>query len=390
MFALDGTGIRLGNVLVVATAKKTVHIGVGQYQNDNTPFYVDTLGRFSLGANLSWDPGTTTLAITGTIIATSGSIGGFDIGADYIRDAANSFGMVSAVTAGDDVRFWAGNTFANRAIAPLRITESGAIVATSGAIGGFTLSATTLTANSGTNYITINSSGSMLIQDASGSFPNCFISAGSISLTASVIHNDFLTVDHSGLSFGGFMWGTTTINKSTIDFNGDTNLYRSAANVLETDDNFIAGAGIDATVIGGTTPAVGNFTHGTFYDAVASDIILKIRNTDTGAASVGGVGFGNDATAFAGYIGIVSNAGGGTFNVVNINNTAMLFQTNNTLAMTVAVGGNLTIVGAITTAKPATGNAGAWKLGQYTAGVAVQAGKVRVNVDSVDYDLLTA
>jgi hypothetical protein len=55
------------------------------------------------------------------------------------------------------------------------------------------------------------------------------------------------------------------------------------------------------------------------------------------------------------------------------------------------IGGNLTVnAGSLATAAPAIGAAGAWKLGKYTAGAAVQAGKVRVNIDGVDYDLLTA
>lgn len=65
----------------------------------------------------------------GVVTATSGAIGGFDIGSDYIRDAANSFGLASTVTAGDDVRFWAGATYANRATAPLQLYESGLIFA---------------------------------------------------------------------------------------------------------------------------------------------------------------------------------------------------------------------------------------------------------------------
>lgn len=125
MFALDDTGIRLGNVLVINTPGRKVYIGAGNYANDNTPFYIDTLGRFSLGANLTWDPDTDTLAVTGIITATSGTIGGFDIGADYIRDTANSFGLASTVTGVADVRFWAGDTFANRATAPVRIKENG-------------------------------------------------------------------------------------------------------------------------------------------------------------------------------------------------------------------------------------------------------------------------
>ncbi len=135
MFALDNTGVRLGSVLVINTPGKRVYIGGGNYQNDDTPFYVDFLGRFSLGSSLAWDPETDTLTVVGDINATTGTIGGFVIGADYIRDAANSFGLSSTVTGADDVRFWAGDTFANRSIAPARIFESGAVVIANLTIG---------------------------------------------------------------------------------------------------------------------------------------------------------------------------------------------------------------------------------------------------------------
>lgn len=73
---------------------------------------------------------------SGTITASAGSIGGFSIGADYIRDAANTFGMASTVTGGDDVRFWAGDSFANRASAPFRVSEAGLVTATNISITG--------------------------------------------------------------------------------------------------------------------------------------------------------------------------------------------------------------------------------------------------------------
>ena len=107
----------------------------------------------SSGNKVTWNG--TTLAVTGTLTATTGTIGGFTIDTDNIRDAADSMGMASTVTGGDDVRFWAGDTFANRASAEFRVYESGALVATSatitgaitatsGAIGGWTV---------GTDYI---------------------------------------------------------------------------------------------------------------------------------------------------------------------------------------------------------------------------------------------
>ena len=86
----------------------------------------------------------TNVFVSGNIEALTGSIGGFEIGSDYVRDEADSFGLSSTVTVGDDVRFWAGSTFDNRATAPFRVLESGIIVAESGTVGGFTL---------GTDYI---------------------------------------------------------------------------------------------------------------------------------------------------------------------------------------------------------------------------------------------
>lgn len=75
-----------------------------------------------------------TFTIKGSITATTGTIGGFSIGADYIRDVGNKFGLSSTVTAGDDVRFWVGDTYANRAIAPFNLTEAG--ILTMGTSGG--------------------------------------------------------------------------------------------------------------------------------------------------------------------------------------------------------------------------------------------------------------
>jgi hypothetical protein len=88
------------------------------------------------------------ITITGTISATAGSIGGWTINTSSLTDTAGTVGMSSAVTGGDDIRFWAGD--ATPASAEFRVYESGALVAssatitgaitaTSGAIGSFTI-----------------------------------------------------------------------------------------------------------------------------------------------------------------------------------------------------------------------------------------------------------
>lgn len=84
------------------------------------------------------DLGTITAGVIGAGTAT---IGGFAIGADYIKDAADSFGLASTVSGDDDVRFWAGSTFANRFAALFNVKESGAVTAASAQIiGTLTLS----------------------------------------------------------------------------------------------------------------------------------------------------------------------------------------------------------------------------------------------------------
>lgn len=272
MFSLDGTGVRLGDVLVINTPGRKVYIGEGTYQDAQTPFYIDTLGRFSLGANLSWDPDADTLAITGTITATSGSIGGFNIGTDYIRDAANSMGLASAATGGDDVRFWAGDTFANRATAPFRVHESGILSATQ-------ISTTSLGIGSG-----VASAGVLLevlgTKTASGGVAEALRSAPTLLAAA---NNDVLyglrvkpimtKGAFTGLTVYGLHLGYTSgggagtidnayalyITPNSIGVN-NWGVYVAAniASYFEGVTSF--NNGLDATSIGGTTPGSGVFT----------------------------------------------------------------------------------------------------------------------------------
>lgn len=150
----------VAGVLVVDPNAASLYIkrgrGPGKFNDADTPFFVDRDGRFSLGTSVVWEPSTDELTVSGTIIATGGEIGGFVIGADFIRDNANSFGLASTITGGNDVRFWAGDTFANRATAPLRFYENG-----TGVIAGFTVGASTLSAGAGITAISISTSSSI-------------------------------------------------------------------------------------------------------------------------------------------------------------------------------------------------------------------------------------
>lgn len=124
MGTITAGNITLGTSGFIRGGATGYNSGSGWWMGYDAGVYKFFIGD-SAGSKLLWNG--TTLSITGSITATSGTIGGFDIGSDYIRDSINSSGIASTVTGGDDIRFWAGNTFANRAIAPFRVSESGAI-----------------------------------------------------------------------------------------------------------------------------------------------------------------------------------------------------------------------------------------------------------------------
>lgn len=103
------------------------------------------------------------VSMTGTITANNGLIGGWCIqpgclcatNAKLYSGAANTARVemgtgacsagINSANAGTDISFWAGSTFANRASAPFNVTAAGALTATSGTIGGWTLGANALT-----------------------------------------------------------------------------------------------------------------------------------------------------------------------------------------------------------------------------------------------------
>jgi len=104
--------------------------------------------------------------ITGVINATSGEIGGWHIASATIIDAAGVVGLSSAVTGGNDIRIFAGS--GNPTLASFRVYEngdmvassatiSGSITATSGAIGGWTISSSYLRKLSGLVGIVLDS-----------------------------------------------------------------------------------------------------------------------------------------------------------------------------------------------------------------------------------------
>lgn len=87
VFSASGGVVYLASTLVVDQANSKVYIGIGTYANAGTQFYVDSTGKFSLGANLTWNG--TTLAITGNATF-SGTV---DIGSGLTHTIINGTGI---------------------------------------------------------------------------------------------------------------------------------------------------------------------------------------------------------------------------------------------------------------------------------------------------------
>lgn len=197
----------------------------------------------SAGNKLTWDG--TTLSITGTLTATTGTIGGFSIGTDYIRDAANSFGLASTVSGSDDVRFWAGASFANRATAPFRVTESGLV-----------------TASDGTNTFTVTP-GSLTIQVVDDS--NAQVLFDVFQRRTSIIANgadageiqdalDYLAAGEGGVVF---------LRNGTYIFDADISVPSNCTLQGETGDGVVLdadGAAVQLKVIGTDVYSTGTIT----------------------------------------------------------------------------------------------------------------------------------
>jgi hypothetical protein len=123
------------------------YAGAGTFGNQNTPFYLNNSGEFSLSNKLTFQSGT--LTVNGTIVASEGFIGGWKIETNQLSSGAGAtyVGINSAAPASGNslYAFWAGSETASSA--PFNITKSGAIKATAGTISGL---------NIGTGYKSVN------------------------------------------------------------------------------------------------------------------------------------------------------------------------------------------------------------------------------------------
>jgi hypothetical protein len=193
------------------TGGDDIRFFAGHYTPTSAPFRVAESGAL-VASNAT---------ITGSVTATSGAIGGWVMGATYLVDAASAVGMTSAVTGGDDVRFFAGS--ATPANAPFRVTESGALTATSATLTG-TVNATAGYFGDASTDVAIDASG--IVVGSSGR-----VSAGGGAVT---LDSSGVTIANGSSSYNKLKWDDGSVIGSSGDLlsiAADTSVYLYGSSV---------------------------------------------------------------------------------------------------------------------------------------------------------------
>ena len=305
---IDKSSVSESNIVSIAGGAL---LKSGYFQSSN---YVKGKSGFNINSDGSVEFGDG--EFRGEITATTGAIGGFNIGADYLRDVANSFGLASTVTGGNDVRFWAGDSFANRATADLRIYEDGSIVGTNATFTG------ALNATSG--WI---GSATALVYESQGINTGVtgFIRGGQTSYNTGTGYFLGYDIDKYKLSIGD----TTTGNYLTWD---GTDLI---VNDSILSNNTFFGDGNDGDVtISSDTNFTADIYANNFTVQVGNTVDLKgyrlfVKNTLTNAGVIHnrGTNGGNAGNGGDGKLGPTSTPTGGGAGTAGVTGSSAFFLT---------------------------------------------------------------
>jgi len=352
-------GLTVGSGGSFSSGQTNYDTGTGFWldYNSGTPRF--SLGN-SAGNKLTWDG--TTMTITGSLSATTGSIGGWTINSTSITDVAAVVGLSSAVTGGDDIRFWAGNV--TPASAAFRVTEAGAltatsatitgaITATSGTIGSFTIG-TYLYTGSKTAYNDANA-GVHIGGDGIGIGNNVFTvsSAGALVATSATITG---AITATSGAIGGWNINSTSIYTGTEDHSGytanagDMTLYSNGSDAsIHANKFYIDSAGVlnctAAVVAGAVTTTAGSSVDGTYlvpYTVTSGKAALAlvgwtqtcaftVTDADTVAWGSGTLTL-SDGTAYSISAGNTGNMAAKTYIYLDVGVSTTAYQTTTTAA----------------------------------------------------------
>lgn len=247
------------------------------------------------------------LSITGAVTATSGTIGGWTIGATDLTAGSGSTYTGMSVAGGSVPAFWAGN--ATPSSAPFKVTQAGVLTATNvvitgGALAGWTIDSTnglTLGSTSSTRGISTGATAFYAGNATPSSAPFRVSSTGALTATSATITGAITATSGSftgdvttgniiatGGTVGGWAIGSTTLVGGSVTLDSTNGIIRAGASSYSTGTGWI----LDRN---GGTPRfrVGTATSGTNYLAFDGSAIQMRGEFRWGSS---GANYLNDTT----------------------------------------------------------------------------------------------
>jgi hypothetical protein len=184
LFVGDDAGANKITIDGTATTP-AIYYGTGTYNNANTPFYFDALGKFSLKDQLTWNG--STLSVKGSLNVTQASTFTGNVTLNSGGDLLLNGGAIRATGSGGRVEIGSLGVYGYNATtggtALVRIdANTGQLIAQGGTIGGWTINQSSLTTtNTAGNTVGLYSNGQLYMG------PNFSVGAdGSVSVSGTI------------------------------------------------------------------------------------------------------------------------------------------------------------------------------------------------------------
>lgn len=220
------------NYLGSGSSKTGSQTGIGSGSGTTVVFWA---GHTTSSADMTQS--TFYVTASGYLYSTSGRMGGWYIGSNYIGNASTLATSTVGMYSGTGVSFWAGGTQAN---AVFKVTNAGHLTTTSGTIGNWTLSGGTLSrtvANQGT--ITLGGSDAINVNGKFTVGYNGYMTSTYGSIAGWTISDTYLykAVTNRGYIYLGHNDHAINVNSVfTVDWDGNTHI--KSLNVNGTPINF--------------------------------------------------------------------------------------------------------------------------------------------------------
>lgn len=237
-FAIDNTSIHTKNVNVTSNDNNSVGLSSSTFTRTINSVSRNNL-KLAIGSKFGVASDGTIYAggatISGNITATTGSIGGWTIGSNYIGNANSlndsTIGLRSGAT-GSTTTFWAGGAYngspafkvaANGTLTATGATISGNITATTGTIGGFKIDSTSIR----TNDVAITSNANNSVGFSSADFTRNILGEDRTGLRLAIgskfgVTNTGKVYAQEALFNSVNITGQTILNTSgTVEISGD-------------------------------------------------------------------------------------------------------------------------------------------------------------------------